>query len=37
MTARLGFGWLAAAALACLVAGGAAAADTTITFRFNDP
>ena len=37
MTARLGISWLMAAALGCLVAGGVAAADITITFRFNDP
>ena len=37
MIVHLGIGWLAAAAFACLVAGGSAAADTTITFRFNDP
>src|ERR1700756_4380734 len=37
MTARLGFSWLAAASLAWVAAGGAVAADTTITFRFNDP
>jgi len=37
MIAHLGIECLAAAAFACLVAGGAMAADTTITFRFNDP
>ena len=37
MTACLCIGWLMAAALSCLVASGVAAADITITFRFNDP
>jgi hypothetical protein len=37
MIARLGTGRLVVAAFACRVGGGAAAPDTTITFRFNDP
>ena len=37
MIARFGIGRLAVAAIAWLVAAGVAAADTTVTFRFNDP
>jgi ABC-type glycerol-3-phosphate transport system substrate-binding protein len=37
MIAGFGIGRLAVAAIAWLVAAGVAAADTTVTFRFNDP